>query len=304
MPRKLPPFPALRAFEAAARLGSFRGAADELCVTPSAVSHQIRKLEEYLNLQLFDRSPLGPRLNDRGKGYLDRLSPLFDEMEAGTADLVGAPAADRLSIRGTPGFIARWLIPRLESLYAATGLEVRLSSGLPPTDFSSGDVDVIIHWGSDPVANVVIEPFLSTPKIIVASPGYLRQHGQPSSLHDLAGHSLLCDEVCDLWGEWLAGAGCSGVVAAGPVFAHCELALAAVERDQGIALAYQALVEDDIASGRLVRLFPHKTQEKMIYSIAYPVNRRHDTGIRAFRDWVFSEIGACEKQHTLRAVAG
>ena len=294
MRRHLPPFPALRAFEAAARLGSFRAAADELCVTPSAISHQVRKLEEHLVTNLYDRDRYGSVLNQQGQAYFERISPIMDELEACTTDLFATEddASDVLSVRATPSFLSRWLIPRLSSLRKATGLELRLTAGLPPTDFSSGDVDAIIHWGAEPVDGAVIVPFLQTPKVVVASPDLLIRLGRPEVPADLVRFPLLRDEVRDCWPEWLAGAGVTNLdptTQGFPAFAHCELALTAAERGQGIALAYEALVPDDLADGRLVQLFPHKTTDKLIYSFAYPEASRRNRRIRAFQDWLIAE---------------
>ncbi|MEM7177379.1 MAG: LysR substrate-binding domain-containing protein [Pseudomonadota bacterium] len=301
MRRSLPPFPALRAFEAAARLGSFRAAGEELCVTPSAISHQVRKLEAHLGNQLYTRAPTGPVLNALGVAYLAHLTPLLDAIEAGTGALFPRRAQETLSVRGTAGFISRWLIPRLDRMHAATGLDVRLSTGMPPTDFSSGNVDVIIHWGAEPVEGVVIEPFLATPKIAVAAPDYLTRAGRPATPADLlAGHALLRDDQQDCWQEWLARAGVALPSApTGQVFAHCELALIAAERAQGIALAYAALVEDDLACGRLIRLFPDRTDEKLIYSFAYPHHARKNAKILALRDWIMQEVASPAKDPAL-----
>jgi LysR family transcriptional regulator, glycine cleavage system transcriptional activator len=291
MRRKLPPFPALRAFEAAARLGSFRAAGDELCVTASAISHQIRNLEEYVGEPLFIRTPLGPNLNANGRSYQQKLTTLLDQLESETLNLFPAETPDTISVKGTPGFLARWLIPRLSGLKTATGLDVRLTSGLPPTDFSSGEFQIIIHWGDQPVSGAVVEPFLSTPKIAVAAPEYLRQVGSIKTVDTLADCCLLRDEVGDLWHEWLKIAGASEhVTPDGPILAHCELVLTAAEKAQGIALAYAALVQQELMSGQLQQVLPYQTDDKLIYSVSYPNDQRRNPQVRAFRDWVFSEV--------------
>ena len=270
MQRNLPPYPALRAFEAAARLGSFRAAGEELCVTRSAISHQIRNLETYLGMELFERTPLGPRISGTGLEYQQRVTLILDSLEAETKALFSLDNPTVIRVRGTPAFLARWLIPRLSRIQADTGLEVRMSGGLPPTDFSTGDVDVIFHWGSEPVPGAVVEPFLATPKIVVAASDYVDANGPLRSPRDLAKCCLLRDEIDDLWEEWFRAAGVEGVVtASGPIMPHCEMVLAAVERAQGIAIAYEALVLDDLATGRLVKLFPDRTEDKLIYSFAY-----------------------------------
>jgi LysR family glycine cleavage system transcriptional activator len=231
-------------------------------------------------------------LNGAGRAYLERITPIMDELEARTADLFERPEASTLSVRATPSFLARWLIPRLETLRAATGLELRLAAGMPPTDFSDGRSDVIIHWGAEPVPGVVIEPFLATPRVAVAAPALLNRMGWPGRPDELADFTLLRDEVDDCWAEWLAGAGAVLVdPTGGPAFAHCELALTAAERGQGVALAYEALVTDDVAEGRLVRLFPHRTTDKLIYSVAYPEAARRNRHIQMFRDWILAETG-------------
>jgi LysR family glycine cleavage system transcriptional activator len=291
MRRRLPPFPALRAFEAAARLGSFRAAGEELCVTSSAISHQIRKLEENLGKRLFERGAHGPEINPTGLEYLHRVTPILDNLEAQTDELFSTRSSDSIAVKGTPGFISRWLVPRLDRLLAATGLEVRLTTGLPPTDFSTGDVDVIIQWEDDPVDGVVVEPFLSSPKIAVAAPEYVQRFESLKNPADLSQCCLMREEFGDCWDEWLDICGVSNTVSAtGPTLGHCELLLTAAERTQGVALAYAALVEFDILSGRLIRLFPQQTKDKLIFSVTYLENRRHNRKIRAFRDWIISEV--------------
>jgi len=291
MRRNLPPFPALRAFEAAARLGSFRAAGEELCVTPSAISHQIKKLEESLGSQVFERGAYGPVLSQTGREYLSRVTPILDNLEAQTDDLFSTGSSESISLKGTPGFISRWLVPRLNRLRMATGLEVRLTSEVPPTDFCNGNIDVIIQWEGDPVDGVVVEPFLTSPKIAVAAPHYIRQFECLSQPSDLSQCCLMREEFGDCWDEWLGICGLSNSIkATGPVFGHCELLLTAAERGQGVALAYAALVEHDIAAGRLIKLFPQQTEDKLIFSVSYLEDRRHNRKIQAFRNWIVAEV--------------
>ena len=290
MRRNLPPFPALREFEAAARLGSFRAAGEEFFVTPSAISHQIRKLEENLGSQLFERSTYGPMLNKTGQKYLRRITPILDNLEAQTDDLFSTNSFQRLSLKGTPGFISRWLIPRLDRLRQTTGLEVRLTSEVPPNDFQNGNIDVIIRWEDDLVDGVVVEPFLSSPMIAVAAPQYIQQFERLSQPADLSQCCLLREEYSDGWDEWLDLCGISNSVKAdGPLFGHCELLLTAAEKAQGVALAYAALVENDISSGRLCQLFPQQTRDKLIFSVSYLEECRHNQKIQAFHNWIVAE---------------
>ena len=115
MARKLPPFAAIRAFEAAARLGNLRVASEELCVTKSAISHQIRNLEDFIGRDLFDRRAGGLRLTEDGKRYLDEVGAVLHRLEASTRELMSGPVCGPLRVRSTPGFAYRWLVPRLNN---------------------------------------------------------------------------------------------------------------------------------------------------------------------------------------------
>lgn len=145
----MPAISSLRAFEAAARLGGFKAASAELNLTPSAISHQIRNLEQQLGRRLFERNPGGIRLTGDGRAYLDDVSPALDGLRDATRRLMGQDGASRLAIRTTPAFAIRWLLPRLSRfLDHRPELDLRISTGLPPTDFERFDVDVWIHWGT------------------------------------------------------------------------------------------------------------------------------------------------------------
>lgn len=289
--RRLPPFSAMRAFEAAARRMSFTDAAKELGISQSAVSHQVRQLEEFLDTGLFVRHPRRLELTRAGTLYLESLSGLMDGLEEATRS-VADDAGETLRVRATPTFAARWLTPRMHRFHDRHGVSLAISTGLPPTDFSRGEHDVEIHWGAQPVDGVIVEPFMATPKILVCGPetaGRLRRTGPQG----LARETLLRDETDDCWAEWLSDAGIEGVdPTAGPAFAYCDLAITAAEREQGVALSYKALVLDDLAAGRLVQVFQLETRDKVIYSVAYPKSRRFSRKILDFRDWVFDEMEA------------
>ena len=289
--RKLPPFSALKAFEAAARNLSFTAAGKELGISQSAVSHQVRQLEERFDTGLFVRTPRSLSLTPAGEGLLAELSEVLDRLEDVASDMT-AEAVESLKVKATPTFAARWLLPRLEKFKEDCGLSLVVSTGLPPTDFARGDHDVEIHWGAEPVEGVVVEPFMATPKICVCAPEVakrLRQKG----LTGLNDEVLLRDETDDCWEEWLRDAAAPPVdFISGPAFAYCDLAISAAERGQGVALSYRALIERDLTDQRLVQVFPHETKAKVIYSVAYPRSRRHSRKIIAFRDWVFAEMAA------------
>lgn len=294
MARKLPPFAAVRAFEAAARHQSFKLAADELSLSPSAVSHQIRALEAFLDTKLFERDGNRLRLTLTGETYAPRLTHLLNSFETATAE---ASAADDRPLRvlSTPGFAARWMVPRLNRLAFGDRIRLRVSEGAPSTDFATNDADVVIHWGDEPVDDLIVEPLMRSARYPVASPDYVDrlQLREPS---DLLRATLMHDEVMDAWEAWFRIAGVMPPeMPRGPVFPHCEFSTTAAEQGQGVTLAYDAMVRGTLESGRLMRLFEDVTMPIVIYSVAYQESRANDPLIKAFAEWAHIE---CQKQGT------
>lgn len=291
MGRKLPPFAAVRAFEAAARHESFKDAAEELSLSPSAVSHQIRALEGYLDTRLFERHGNRLRLTLTGRTYAPRLTHLLDAFETTTADAAVSDGR-QLRVLTTPGFAARWMVPRLDRLAFARQVRLRVSVGAPSTDFATNDADVVIQWGDDLAEGLRVEPLMQSARYPVAHPDYVAREAivQP---RDLTRATLMRDEVMDAWEAWFRIA---GVVPPrtmrGPTFPNCELSTTAAEQGLGVSLAYDAMVRDTVASGRLVRLFDQVTMPVAIYSVACPEHRAMDPMIRGFSDWIHGESEA------------
>lgn len=291
MGRRLPPFTAVRSFEAAARHLSFKSAADELCVTPSAISHQVRLLEDYLDTVLFERDGNRLTLTLTGRAYSGRLTGLLDGLEEST---VAVSQSDRQELRvlSTPGFAARWLVPRLGGLSFGDDIRLRVSEGAPCTDFAQNDADVVIMWSDKPVPGVVVLPFMATGRFPVISPE-LQRAEDIRRPEDLLRVTLFHDEVQDGWAEWFDAAGVnSPELPRGPRFANCELSTSAAEQGQGVALAYGAVAKGTLDSGRLMRLFDVSTTPFTIYSIAFASSRAHEPRIRDFCNWIFSEVEA------------
>jgi LysR family glycine cleavage system transcriptional activator len=289
MGRKLPPFAAVRAFEAAARHRSFKQAAEELCLSPSAISHQIRALENYLDTALFERQGNRLELTLTGHGYAGKLTGLLDEFNDSTRKIKQAGTRN-FRVLCTPGFAARWLVPRLDRLSFGDRVRLRVSTGAPSTDFSTNDSDLVIQWGDEAVLGVNTEPFLESHRYPVISPA-LKQQENVQSPKDLLRLRLLHDETDDAWDEWFTAAGVTPPESPrGPFFPNCELATTAAEQSQGVSLAYHAMVSGTLATGRLERLFDTVTLPIVIYSIAYPAARSEDSMITEFRDWLFAEL--------------
>lgn len=291
MARKLPPFAAVRAFEAAARHESFKKAAEELCLSPSAVSHQIRGLEGFLDTKLFERDGNTLRLTLTGQTYAGKLTHLLDDFEASTSEIIADD--DRpIRILTTPGFAARWMVPRLDRSPFGNRVRLRVSQGAPSTDFATNDADLVVHWADAPVPGVVVEPLMESARYPVAHPGYVAEHGIEYP-RDLTRATLMHDEVMDAWDQWFRIAGViPPQMPRGPVFPNCEFATTAAEQRQGVSLAYDAMVRGTLASGRLVRLFNAVTLPIVLYSVAYPEHRANDPMIRAASDWLHAECQA------------
>lgn len=289
MGRQLPPFAAVKAFEAAARHKSFKHAAEELCLSPSAVSHQIRALEEYLDTALFERDGNHMALTLTGMAYAGKLTGLLDLLDDTTRSVRQA-GEKPLRVLCTPGFAARWLVPRLDRLEFGDRVRLRVSTGAPCTDFSRNDSDVVIQWADTHVPGVTTEPLMQSGRYPVICPE-LRQRENVRTPKDLLRLRLMYDETDDSWAEWFEAVGLSAPdMPPGPVFPNCELATTAAERGQGVAMAYDAMVRDTLAAGRLERLFDTDTIPCVIYSVAYAESRAEDPMIRRFCEWIFEEV--------------
>lgn len=290
MARKLPPFAAVRSFEAAARHLSFADAAEELCLSPSAVSHQVRALEEYLDTKLFERVGNTKRLTLTGQSYAAHMTTLLDRFESTTSGFTKAENRT-LRVLCTPGFSARWLVPRLDRFIEPSAIRLRVSVGAPSTNFRTNDADVVIGWEDDPVAGADVTPLMQSGRYPVAAPCYLRRHRieRPEDLRDV---TLMHDETKDQWIEWFAAAGVDPPsFPCGPEFPNCELATSGVEGGLGVSLAYDLMVRETVASGRLVRLFDTVTLPFVIYSFVCKSSRATEPLIAAFRDFVIEEVG-------------
>jgi LysR family glycine cleavage system transcriptional activator len=291
MHRNLPPFPAIRAFEASARHCSFKLAAEELCLTQSAISHQVKTLEDYLGVQLFFRETRGVVLTSEGAGYLHELTCVLDRMAAATSHIRNADASGPLSVRATPGFASRWLVPRLAAFHeSCPAIELHISGSVRPVDFAREHVDVEIRWGCTPSPGLRVDPLLAASRFPVTSPTLLKNGAPLRHPNDLRHYTLLHDKTGDDWERWLDLAGASFEAATkGPRFEHCDFLLSAAAAGQGVALAFDVLVVDDLAGGRLVRLFDVNLPPTIIYSVVTPETWSSRPKIAAFRNWLLEE---------------
>ncbi|MFZ6654776.1 LysR substrate-binding domain-containing protein [Undibacterium sp. TJN19] len=256
--RRLPSLSALRAFEAAARHGSFKQAANELAVTPTAISHQIRLLEEYTGLCLFERQVRKVVLTDAGAELYPVLRDGFNTFETALQGLGKPQARRRIVISTTNAFMARWLAPRVtgfQQLHPEIDLELHASD--QAVDLEADAADIAIRYGRGPYPGMVAEPFFTDCFAPVASPR-LGSIGQA----DLKQLSLIDFKWTHehpfnpTWKNWFAAAGLPWKAGRGQlVFSDEGHAIQAALAGQGIALLSLELVADDIAAGRLVQPF-------------------------------------------------
>ncbi len=292
MKRTLPPLNALRAFEAAGRLGSFKEAAAELHVTHGAVSQQVRLLEEWLGASLFERHNRRVALTPAAKVYLGEIGPLFERLSLAT-ERYGVPetVARTLSVNAPATFTLRWLVPRLATFRAGhPDVEVRVETSNGPLESLKEEYDIVIRGGPDTFYGYAMRPFLSEERLPVCSPALLQRI--PLRVpDDLRQHTLLhTSSLPRLWPDWLASARVPALrPAAALTFDHFYLTLQAAIDGIGIAMGPTALVADDLAAGRLVAPFARPRLPSRSYCTYVPDGKAGDELVALFRSWLEQE---------------
>jgi LysR family transcriptional regulator, glycine cleavage system transcriptional activator len=298
MRRRLPPLNSLRAFEAAARHLSFSKAAEELHVTPAAISHQIKALEEQLGVPLFRRLNRAVLLTDAGQACLPGLSEAFDRMAAVLERLRAQDGGGPLTVSTSPAFAAKWLVPRLERFQErCPEIDVRVSAAMRLVDFTREDVDLAIRYGSGRYAGLLAEVLLTNEVVPVCAPALLESSRPLRAPQDLRQHTLLHDDTSTSdgaypnWAMWLRAAGVEGVdPSRGPRFDYSGLVLDAATAGHGVALALSTIVAADIAAGRLVKPFAIAVPTPFAYYVVCPEARAGRPKVEAFRRWLRAEV--------------
>lgn len=301
--RRLPPLNALRAFEASARHMNFSRAADELAVTPGAVSQQIQNLEDYVGAALFRRTPKGLLLTDAAQTALPALRDAFDKLAEASSLLTAGVDGRRVTVSVAPSFAAKWLMPRLGRFEAAHAeMDVWLQAGMELVDFASGEVDVAIRYGSGRYPGLEVKRLMRETVIPVASPALLAEKPLETSA-DLHDHVLLHDgspegdDSCPDWPMWLTARGIADVDGArGPRYNQSSLVLEAAQAGRGVALAKRALAQADLDAGRLVAPLPDATAVDFAYYVVHPKAKGRLAPVRAFVAWIAEEAAAHEAQ--------
>jgi LysR family glycine cleavage system transcriptional activator len=299
--RRLPPLNALRAFESAGRHLNFSRAADELSVTPGAVSQQIQNLEDYVGASLFKRTSRGLLLTDSAQTALPALREAFDRLAEAASLLTAAVDGRRLTLSAPPSFAAKWLVPRLGGFEAAhPQVDVWLSADMALVDFASTDVDLAIRYGAGPYPGLEAIRLMGESVLPVVSPELMAANPVHSPA-DLARHVLLhdgspvADESCPDWVMWLAARGVRGFDASrGPRFNQSSLVIEAAVAGRGVALAKRALAQDDLDAGRLIVAMPINTSVDFAYYVVHPKAKGRLPQVKAFVGWIKAEAAAHE----------
>ncbi len=298
---------ALRAFEASARHRSFSAAADELHVTPAAVGQLVRTLEEWLGTSLFLRGSSGrARLmpTDAAERALPDIRAGLDRLALGLERLKEGAISGVLTVTVSPAFAAKWLLPRLDRFQAACpDTDVRLETSLKPVDFVAQRIDIGVRYGGGSWPGLVADKLMDEEVYPVCSPELLRQRRAPREPRDLARQTLIHDLSMDghagfpSWDVWLRKAGVTDVpTTRGLKINNSAAVLQAAIDGQGVALARSVMAHDDVAAGRLVRLFPKTTfPSALAYYVVYRAESANLPRLVAFREWLQREATARSK---------
>ncbi|MEM1378991.1 MAG: transcriptional regulator GcvA [Pseudomonadota bacterium] len=291
---RLPSLNALRAFEAAARTGSFKEAADILNVSQSAVSHQIKKLEEALGIELFQRKPRSVQLTDAGREYYPFVEHAFAHIAEGTRLISQRLRDDVLTVQTYSTFAVRWLLPRLADFHGHNKeLRVRLTTSQWDPDFTKQDIDLAIMIGA-PASEGLTSHYLFSPNLFpVCSPTLLEGEAALSRAEDLAGHTLLqVYPSAQDWPMWLRANGVAETdLDTGVNFDSYDHALKTASRGLGIALAMHPYVAEDFASGELVQALPgSEVCSGRSWFLVYPEGRAHLRKVQSFHEWLEREV--------------
>ncbi len=314
MTHRLPPLNALRAFEAAARHLSFNKAALELHVTQAAISHQIKALEHYLEVQLFRRLNRSLQLTEEAQVCLPKLREGFDCLAEAVEDVRAQNKRGRLTVSVAPSFAAKWLVPRLHRFAAAhPDIDMWISASMElidkqnphnmkPLDFRKGNVDVAIRFGWGKYPGFRADKLLEVSMIPMCSPRLLEGKHPLRKPEDLRHHTLLHDDTLDYdelwpgWSMWLNYAGVTGVDAShGQHFSHAVLALEAAIEEQGVVLSLRNLAAADLMAGRLVTPFPLSISLNFAYYVVCPTATADRPKIAVFREWLLEEAHQDER---------
>ena len=284
--RKLPFLNGVRAFEAAARAGSFVGAAKELHVSPAAISRMVRLLEQRLGLALFERQANRLSATAAGRAYQAGLTTIFDALANLTEQVAATARQPALTVGVGPTFAIRWLIPRLADFGKRhPDIDVRITTGGAAVPFAE-DWSCGIRLGDGQWTGLSAEPLFAADLTPVCAPRLAARLKRPADLE--SANLLSVTHAPEDWPRWFKAAGLSRLRARGPEFEFYGQALQAAVDGLGVAMGIEPYIDDDLAAGRLVAPFARKVPKGMQWYLVYRPNRADETGFAAFRRWIIA----------------
>lgn len=300
MLKYLPSLSALRAFEAAARHLSFTKAANELGVTQSAISRQMRAMEDMLGLRLFERTGHGLVLTEAGEVYAFKIRTKLQDIETATLELLAYRGqGGELTIACLPTFGARWLVPRLNKFTAAhPEVLIHIVTKIEQFEFMGEDIDAAFHFGEGAWPSALTDPLMPEYIVPLGHPSLLEQRNE-RGLQELLRSTPLLQATSrpNLWSHWFSKSGFQHTSPhVGPRFEHFHMVIRAAASKMGIALLPRFLVEEELASGELVTLDDQLIQSNGDYYFVYPQSKRANPNLQIFRTWVMREALTTKKQ--------
>ena len=297
MPERLPSLNALRAFETAARHLSLSRAAEELHVTPAAISHQIKALELDLGTPLFRRVGRDLLLTDAAQAALPALRTAFDHLTEAAKRLREPSNGHIITVSAAPSFASAWLLPRLDRFRDAfPDYDIRLDATARLIDFARDAVDLAIRYGCGEWPGMEVTPLFDDAVFPVCSPALIDGDPPLRSLEDVARHRLLHYEPEENsgnhpdWKMWLMAAGVDASDASrGPRFTALGMAVQAAIEGHGVALGSQRVCAGHLAAGHLVKPFKLEMRVEFAYFVAVPTSQSLRRPVAAFQDWLLSE---------------
>jgi LysR family transcriptional regulator, glycine cleavage system transcriptional activator len=285
----IPPLHALAAFDAVARTGSFTAAADELCVTRSAVSHRIRELETRVGVALFRRGSTTAEMTDAGRAYRDAVSPALAALQRVAAAPLST-TSQRITLGTPPTFAREVLLPRLHEFHEAhPHIDVDLRITVPMLE-SAHDADIEIRFGMRDPRHPQDAPLMDEPVFVVGAPAYLQRLAEPLSPDTLARATLLRSTL-EPWQPWFAAAGLDlREPTGGDRYDDLALLYRAAEQGLGLALARRTLAARALADGTLVRAFAIEARSPHAYWLVMREDARARAEVDAFAKWLRAAV--------------
>ena len=292
MGRRLPPLNSLKCFEAAGRLLSFTDAARELNVTQAAISHQIKVIEEFLGVSLFERYPRRLALSEQGKALLPDVTEAFDRVSQAIGSLSQEQYSNLVSVRLAPSFAAKWLSPRLKYFWLQfPEIDLCLFHAHDAVDFEREEIDIAVTYGKGDWPGVVADKLLGLDFFPVCSPAFMCNDKPLTELDNLRYYSLLHDANYECWQDWIRLANVSGIDAEkGTIIDDTNVLIQAAIDGQGIALGSTTFVEEHLESGKLIKPFDIVLLNEFSYYVVCPQSHLNNPAVVAFKDWLLGLV--------------